>query len=95
MFLIVNKRTDPVLLGLLARISAECWLLTDKGSDMMSKVSSAMRLNLSKLDFPKPDEHCERTAQYLNKLACKLIEKGPVQNAQVSWKKLDFEEFGL
>ncbi len=53
-----------------------------------------MMLNLSKLDFSKPDEHSERAAHGLNTLAYKLIDEGPVWTAQVTWENLDFEEFG-
>ncbi len=45
---------------------------------MMPKASSAMMLNLSKLDFSKPDERHKRAAHGLNTLAYKLINEGPV-----------------
>ncbi|MCP4603890.1 MAG: hypothetical protein GY847_25780, partial [Proteobacteria bacterium] len=93
-FFIVNNRIHLVLLGLPALMSARCRLLTVEGRDLMPKKSSAMMLNLSKLDFSKTDARRERAAHGLNTLAYKLIEEGPVQTVQDTWEQLDFKEFG-
>ncbi len=55
----------------------------------MPGMHSAMTLDLTKVD------QCHEQAWHgLNTLAYKLIDKGPVQNFQVTWENLNFQEFG-
>ncbi|MCP4600751.1 MAG: hypothetical protein GY847_09500, partial [Proteobacteria bacterium] len=88
-FFIVDNRIHPVLLSLPALINAKCRLLTVYGHDMMPGIHQAMTLDLTKVD-----QRREQATHGLNTLAYKMIEDGPVQTSAVTWKNLDFHEFG-
>ncbi len=56
---------------------------------MMPETNSALMMDLTKMD------QCQEcAAQGLNSLAYTLIKQGPVQSSEVTWKNLDFKDFG-
>ncbi len=88
-FFIVNNKMHTVLLSLPALISTRCRLLTVDGRDLMPETHSALTLDLTKVD-----QHRECATQGLNSLAYHLIEQGPIQSSETTWKNLNFEDFG-